>query len=122
MPKYYEIDEQTARRAQEAYSMSDYKPGSATAEYRAAVDQATEIAEQHKQRDRKHGVCLAYARKRLHRCTTSTNGSSSSVEAVYACAASSEATSTSNLPASAFESASTAFSLRSFIWFSGRRD
>lgn len=50
MQKYYEIDEQTARRAQEAYSWSDYKPGSATAEYRAAVDQAAEIAEQHKQR------------------------------------------------------------------------
>lgn len=50
MPKYYEIDEQTARRAKEAYSMSEYKPGSATAEYRAAVDQAAEIAEQHKQR------------------------------------------------------------------------
>lgn len=50
MPKYYEIDEQTARRAKEAYSMSEYKPGSATAEYRAAVDRAAEIAEQHKQR------------------------------------------------------------------------
>lgn len=50
MPNYYEIDEQTARRAKEAYSWSDYQPGSATAEYRAAVDQAAELAEQHKKR------------------------------------------------------------------------
>lgn len=50
MAKYYEIDENAARRALEAYSWSDYKPGSATAEYRAAVDSAAEIAEQHKKR------------------------------------------------------------------------
>ena len=50
MPNYYEINEETARRAKEAYSWDSYKPGSATAEYRAAVDQAAEIAEQHKKR------------------------------------------------------------------------
>jgi len=50
MPNYYEIDEQTARRAKEAYSWDSYQPGSATAGYRAAVDVAAEIAEQQKKR------------------------------------------------------------------------
>lgn len=48
--KYYEISEETARRAQESFSFRDYSPGSATAEYRAAVDAAAELAEQHKAR------------------------------------------------------------------------
>lgn len=45
---YYEINEETARRANDAYSMSDYRPGSATAEYRAAVDYAAALAQQQK--------------------------------------------------------------------------
>ena len=45
---YYEINEEMARRAKEAYSMSDYKPGSATAEYRAAVDEAAALVEKQK--------------------------------------------------------------------------
>lgn len=50
MPKYYEISEETARRSHEAMSMSDYKTGSATAEYRAAVDSAAELVEEQKKR------------------------------------------------------------------------
>ena len=46
---YYEINETAARRAKEANSYSDYDPGSATAEYRAMVDKACEMAEKHKQ-------------------------------------------------------------------------
>lgn len=41
--QYYEINEQTARRANDVNSMSDYRPGSATAEYRAAVDKAAAL-------------------------------------------------------------------------------
>lgn len=47
--KYYDIDETAARRAKEANSHYDYKPGSATADYRAMVDRAYELAEQQKQ-------------------------------------------------------------------------
>ena len=41
--QYYEINEQTARRANDVNSMSDYRPGSATEEYRAAVDKAAAL-------------------------------------------------------------------------------
>ena len=37
---YYTIDEAMARRANNAYSFSDYRDGSATAEYRQMVDEA----------------------------------------------------------------------------------
>ena len=47
--KYYPIDEGTARRAHEMMSFRDYRPGSATAEYRAAVDKAAELVERKKQ-------------------------------------------------------------------------
>ena len=40
MPKYYEISEATAKRAKDMNSYSDYAPGSATAGYRAMVDEA----------------------------------------------------------------------------------
>ena len=43
--KYYPIDENTARRAHEMMSMRDYKPGSATAGYRASVDEAAALVE-----------------------------------------------------------------------------
>lgn len=42
---YYEINEETARNAHYCVHMSDYKPGSATAEYRAAVDEAAALVE-----------------------------------------------------------------------------
>ena len=47
---YYSINEGAARRAKEMNSYSDYKPGSATAEYRHYVDDAFEIAQAQKKR------------------------------------------------------------------------
>ncbi len=45
---YYDINEDAARRAKELNSFYNYAPGSATAEYRAMVDQAYEFGEQQK--------------------------------------------------------------------------
>lgn len=50
MPTYYPIDEEAARRAKEMNSFSDYKPGSATEDYRKSVDHAAAIAETQKGR------------------------------------------------------------------------
>lgn len=47
---YYEINEETARNAHYCVHMSDYKPGSATAEYRRAVDKAAALVETKKAR------------------------------------------------------------------------
>ena len=47
---YYSINETAARRAKDMNSFSDYKPGSATAEYRHYVDEAVQLAEQQKKR------------------------------------------------------------------------
>ena len=47
---YYSINEGAARRAKEMNSFSDYKPGSATAEYRHYVDNAFEIGQAQKKR------------------------------------------------------------------------
>ena len=47
---YYTINEAAARRAKDANSFSDYKQGSATAEYRHYVDEAVQLAERQKQR------------------------------------------------------------------------
>ena len=47
---YYAINEGAARRANDVNSFYDYKPGSATAEYRQMVDKAVEIAERQKKR------------------------------------------------------------------------
>lgn len=47
---YYPIDEAAARRSKEMSSFSDYRPGSATAEYKQAVDEASALAEKQKQR------------------------------------------------------------------------
>ena len=44
--KYYEINEATARQAKELNSFSDYKAGSATASYRAAVDDVYRLADE----------------------------------------------------------------------------
>ena len=46
----YKINEEVARRAKEANSFSDYKQGSATAEYQSMVDDARELGERQKQR------------------------------------------------------------------------
>lgn len=48
--RYYPINEAAARRAQDMNSFYDYKPSSATAEYRAMVDAAYELGEQQKRR------------------------------------------------------------------------
>ena len=48
MPKYYEISEVSAKRAKDMNSYSDYAPGSATAGYRAMVDEAYVLAEKQK--------------------------------------------------------------------------
>ena len=50
MPKYYEISEAAAKRAKDMNSYSDYAPGSATASYRAMVDEAYALAEKQKAR------------------------------------------------------------------------
>ena len=47
---YYSINEGAARRAKEMNSYSDYKPGSATAEYRHYVDKAFALAHEQKKR------------------------------------------------------------------------
>ena len=47
---FYSINETAARHAKNAYSFYDYKPGSATAEYRSYVDEAIKIAERQKAR------------------------------------------------------------------------
>ena len=47
---YYPINEAAAKRAKNANSFSDYKQGSATAEYRHYVDEAIQLAERQKQR------------------------------------------------------------------------
>ena len=46
------INEELARRAKENSSFSDYKPGSATADYTAAVNEVIEIAEDFAKRSR----------------------------------------------------------------------
>lgn len=67
---YYTINEQTARRAHDNMSMWDYHEGSATAEYRAAVDRAAAELEKVKaqcktqeQRERAEWYFDRYARK-----------------------------------------------------------
>ena len=50
MPKYYEISEAAAKWAKDMNSYSDYAPGSATAGYRAMVDEAYALAEKQKAR------------------------------------------------------------------------
>lgn len=47
---YYPINEDTARRAKEMMSFSDYIPGSKTAEYRRMVDKAVALGESQKAR------------------------------------------------------------------------
>lgn len=67
--RYYQINEDAARRAKEAMSFDGYTPGSATAEYRRMVDRAVEIARQQKGRvdpmyhDRIDNLLDTYARK-----------------------------------------------------------
>ena len=69
MVKYYPINEDAARRAKEANSFSDYVEGTATARYRAQVDEAVKLAEVQKERvdpmyhEKIDGLLDRYARK-----------------------------------------------------------
>lgn len=69
MPTYYPINEEMARRAKNAISFSDYVEGSATAQYRAAVDKAASFAESQKAKvdpmyhDQIDSLLDTYARK-----------------------------------------------------------
>lgn len=47
---YYSIDEDAAKRAQEANSFREYKPNSITNDYRALVDDARKVAEEQKKK------------------------------------------------------------------------
>ena len=66
---YYKINEDAARRAKEMNSFYEYRPGNATAEYKAMVDKAVQIAEAQKKRvdpmyhEKIDGLLDAYARK-----------------------------------------------------------
>ena len=90
--KYYPIDEDTARRAHEMMSMRDYKPGSATEEYRAAVDKAAALVERCKAATSPwyHGKLDAlldrYAR-RLAQWTNDYNRNGASCPSVLICGA-----------------------------------
>lgn len=66
--KYYEINEEMARRAHDMMSFSDYKTGSKTAEYRACVDKAYDkadavAAERPTEAERAYGLADRYAKK-----------------------------------------------------------
>lgn len=67
--KYYSINEELARRSHDMMSMSDYKKGSATAEYQRMVDKACDIAEYQKRRvdpmyhDKIDALLDSYARR-----------------------------------------------------------
>ena len=66
---YYKINEDAARRAKEMNSFYEYRPGSATEEYKAMVNKAAEIAEEQKERvdpmyhEKIDSLLDAYARK-----------------------------------------------------------
>lgn len=68
-PLYGEISEETARRAKEMNSFSDYRPGSATADYRTAVDKAAALVERKKSEvspfyhEKLDGLLNSYARR-----------------------------------------------------------
>lgn len=67
--KYYPINEDLARRANEMNSFFEYVPGRATQSYRAEVDEAAALAERQKQRvdpmyhEKIDGLLDAFARK-----------------------------------------------------------
>ena len=50
MPKYYPINEEAARRANDLNSFYTYKPGAATVSYQRQVDAAYQLAEEQKQK------------------------------------------------------------------------
>ena len=89
---YYEINEETARRANDMNSMRDYQTGSATAEYRAAVDEAAALVERQKQKvspfyhEKLDALLDRYAR-RLAQWTNDHNRNGASCPSVLVCGA-----------------------------------
>ena len=89
---YYPIDENTARLSHQMMSMSDYKEGSATAGYRAAVDEAAALVERQKQKvspfyhDKLDGLLDRYAR-RLAEWTNAHNRNGASCPSILVCGA-----------------------------------
>ena len=69
VPPYGSIDEETARNAHYCVHMGDYKPGSATASYRNAVNKGAQLVEQQKARvsafyhDKLDAMLNSYARR-----------------------------------------------------------
>lgn len=63
--RYYEINETAARQAREYWSFSDYKQGSKTAEYRAAVDRCYAEVDRLPEELKEKGAAMAdrYARR-----------------------------------------------------------
>ena len=90
---YYPIDENMARLSHQMMSMRDYKEGSATAEYRAAVDKAAALVEKQKQEvsafyyDKLDALLDRYAR-RLAQWTNDHNRNGASCPSVLICGAS----------------------------------
>lgn len=90
--KYYQIDENTARRAHEMMSMRDYPENRATNEYRDAVDKAAALVEHKKKNvspyyhEKLDGLLDAYAR-RLAQWTNDYNRNGASCPSVLVCGA-----------------------------------
>lgn len=87
---YYPIDENMARLSHQMMSMSDYREGSATAGYRASVDEAAALVEQQKQKvssfyhEKLDGLLDRYAR-RLAQWTNDHNRNGASCPSVLVC-------------------------------------
>lgn len=87
---YYPINEGTAKAANDANSMSDYTPGSATAEYRAAVDEAAALVSARKSKvspfyhDKLDRYLDTYAR-RLADWTNANNRNEASCPSILIC-------------------------------------
>lgn len=89
---YYLIDEMTARRSHEMMSMTDYREGSATAGYRAAVDEAAALVECRKQKVSPHyhgklDALLDHYARRLAQWTNDRNRNGASCPSVLVCGA-----------------------------------
>ena len=88
--KYYEINEEIARRSHEMMSMRDYKSGSATVGYRQKVDEAASLAEEKKQKvspfyhEKLDALLDSYAR-RLAQWTNDYNRNGASCPSVLVC-------------------------------------
>ena len=90
---YYPIDEETAKRAHDMMSMSDYPEGRATKEYKAAVDKAAAITAKKKAsvsqyyHEKLDALLDKYAR-RLAEWTNAYNRNGASCPSVMICGAS----------------------------------